>query len=208
MKNLIIIGAGGHGKVCADIAQRMNTFKSIKFFDENKAGKVMDIEIVQSKNIEEIINQDTENFVAIGDNHIRSEKIELVLNLGANLATLIDPSAIISKSVNIGQGTVVMPNVVINSSAQIGIGVILNTSSIIEHDCILEDYVHISPSAVLAGGAKIGSKVWIGANSSIRECVKIGRNSIIGMGSVVTKEVESNIIAVGIPAIKIKSRCK
>ena len=189
MKDLIIIGAGGHGKVCADIAQRMNKFKSIKFFDENKTGKVMDIEIVQSKNIGDLINQNTEIFVAIGDNHVRSEKIEFILKLGATLATLIDPSAIISRTTIINEGTVIMPNVVVNTGVHVGKGVILNSSSVVEHDCQIHDYVHIAPGTVLTGTVNVGQNSFIGANSTVLPNLTIHSNVIIGANTIVIENI-------------------
>ncbi|MAS52602.1 MAG: acetyltransferase [Flavobacteriales bacterium] len=52
----------------------------------------------------------------------------------------------------------------------------------------------------------MGNDVWVGQNSLIKQGVTIGHGSIIGMGSVVTKDIEPYTIVGGVPAKKIKLR--
>lgn len=202
MKKLIIIGAGGHGKVCADIAMKLNIYKQIFFKDDNKSGFINGIEILNNS-IKDLVNDNTEFIVAIGDNQTRKNIIFEVLSLNGCLATLVDPSTIISKNVQIGLGTVVMPNVVVNTNSVIGLGAIINTSSVIEHDCFVKDYVHISPGAILLGNVTVNELCWIGAKSIVIQNKKIEANSVIGAGAVVVDNIEISGTYVGMPAKKI-----
>lgn len=201
MKRLIIIGAGGQGRVCACIAQKLNKYEKINFFDDNKSGNINNIEILNG-DIQFFINAETDFFVAIGDNEIRKNKILDLQNWQANIATLVDPTAIISSTVQIGTGSAIMPNVVINTDAVIGNGVIVNTSSIIEHDCVIENYVRISPNTTLGGMVTIRELSQIGIGSIIINNIEITQNVIIGAGAVVVKNIFESGIYVGIPAKK------
>ena len=201
-KKLAIIGAGGHGKVCAYVASNINNqlqggniWSEIVFIDDHKTGSVNGFKII-SKDVN-FIPENYEVFVAIGDNKARKELMNHYESLGFIIATLKDPHGIIADNTLIGKGTVVMPGAVISPNAVIGNGVIINTSSIIEHDCKISDYAHISPGAVLAGGVSIGECTWIGANSTILQKKIICNNVIIGAGATVTKDIDKHGIYKG-----------
>ncbi len=204
-KELAIVGASGHGKVVADIAEQLGF--TIKFYDDaypNKTtighwsilGPTSDLIAFNHKNVELINNA----VVAIGNNDIRFQKIKQLQENGFNLITLIHPSAVVSQYASIENGSVVFPRAVINAFARIGLGAIINTGSIVEHDCIVGDYAHISPNASLSGGVEVGSKCWIGVGSQVKQLVKIGDNTIIGAGSTVLSDIPSDVTAVGSPA--------
>jgi sugar O-acyltransferase (sialic acid O-acetyltransferase NeuD family) len=204
-KELSIVGASGHGKVVADIAEQLGFI--IKFYDDaypNKTtiahwpilGSTSDLITSNHKNVELFNNV----VVAIGNNDIRFQKIKQLQDKGFNLITLIHPSALVSRYAEIENGTVIFPRAVINAFARIGLGAIINTGSIVEHDCIVGDYAHISPNASLSGGVEVGSKCWIGVGSQVKQLVKIGNNTIIGAGSTVLSDIPSDVTAVGSPA--------
>lgn len=189
-KKLIIIGAGGHGKVIADIAFNMKRWENILFIDDtNQEKEILGFPIVGSLKDTKKFIDDADFFIAIGNNNFRSEIIIKLENQGASLATLIHPTAIIGMDVSIGSGTAVMAGVVINSSCSIGRGVILNTGSTIDHDCIVGDFTHISPGVNIAGTVNIGEKTWIGIGSTIRNNIKVGSEVIIGAGSIIVKNI-------------------
>lgn len=196
-KSIYIYGKSGHGSVISDIALA-NGYEDIIYIDDDCAKKDVS---KYDKNLDKNIPF----ALGIGDNLTREKIAHKLINDGFNLATLIHPSAIVSKSANIKNGSVVMPLCVINANAQIGVGVIINSGSIIEHDCKIDDFVHVSPNASLAGAVSVGKLTHIGLNSSIKECIKIGENSIIGAGSVVINNIEDNAVYVGNPAKIIRN---
>ena len=187
---LLIIGAGGHGKVVADVAMKMNTWKSIQFLDDNQELKrVLGLEVIGK--VEDALKyvHDYQFIVAIGDNSLR-ERIQLNLTMAqAKLALLVHPDAIIGKQVEIGKGTVVMAGVIINSCTHVGSGCIINTGSIIEHDNIIEDYVHVSPGVITGGTVRIGKGTWLGLGSKIINNVSIAGDCIVGAGAVVIEDI-------------------
>lgn len=198
MKKLVIIGASGHGKVIADIAVK-NGYEEIVFLDDDDsikecAGFPVVGKTSEAKNIE------SDKIVAIGNAKIRG-RIQGELN---NIVTLIHPSAVISRRVEIGEGTVVMAGVVINSDAVIGKGCIINTGASIDHDCRIADFVHVSVGAHVAGTCIIGGGTWIGAGATVSNNVNICGNCMIGAGAVVIKNIDKAGTYIGVPAREIK----
>ncbi|WP_226595713.1 acetyltransferase [Marinobacter nauticus] len=202
MKHLAILGASGHGKVIADTAEQLG-WQQVTFFDDAwpqvKKNGPWDVQGDTQALIASLLGFDGV-VVGIGNNRIRAEKHLLLSSAGANLVSIVHPSAIVSRHASIGSGTVVFANAVVNSFALVGAGVILNTGAVVEHDCVVGDFAHVSPNAALAGGVTLGQEVWVGACASIKQLTSIGRGSIVGMGAVVTKEVEPGLTVMGNPA--------
>jgi sugar O-acyltransferase (sialic acid O-acetyltransferase NeuD family) len=204
----LIIGSGGQGKVILESAEEK--YSKIAFLEKDlNIHEVNGYPVFyeQETSLEYIVNNYDEIIVAIGNNNIRLNLSLKYISYGMKLATIIHPSAVISKYAQIDIGTVVFANAVINPCTKIGKACIINSGSIIEHDCILDDGVHVSPNAAIGGTANIGEKTWICIGSSIANDIKIGKNVIIGAGSVVLKDIPDNVLAVGVPAI-IKKRYK
>ena len=157
-KEVVIIGAGGHSKVVADIVIKSGD-KVLGFLDDNLKKKTKIIENYQVLGkIEKCLDLQKEKkelyfIIAIGDNHIREE---IYSKYKLNYYTAIHPNSNIGLEVKIGQGTVIMSNVCINSSTQVGKNCIINTGAIIEHDNEIDDYVHVSPNATLCRNSKSG----------------------------------------------------
>ncbi|WML58621.1 acetyltransferase [Neobacillus sp. PS2-9] len=202
MKNkLLIIGASGHGKVVADIAKKMNEWKSISFLDDNKRIDVsMGLQIIGTSDDVLKYIDDFDIFVGVGNNSIREKLQESLEAIGATIPKLIHPSAIIGNNVEIKPGTVVMPGAVVNCSTLIGKGCIINSGATIDHDNLIEDYVHISPGAHLAGTVKIGNGTWLGIGSIVSNNVSITKNCKIGAGAVVINDIEKGGTYMGVPA--------
>lgn len=201
---LLIIGAGGHGKVVADIALKMDRWKEIAFLDDNEDIKTsMGIEVIgKSADMYRYI-KDYDIFVAIGTNEMRKiiqEKLEI---RGANIPVLIHPEAVIGREVEIGVGTVIMAGVVVNCCTTIGKGCIINTGATIDHDNLIEDYVHISPGVHTAGAVRIGKGTWLGIGSIVSNNITITSGCTIGAGAVVVKNIDKSGNYVGVPARRI-----
>ena len=209
MKTLAIIGAGGHGKVVAETAELMG-WKKISFFDD-KFPTLSNFSKWEVKgNTEDLIYNISKYYgvhVAIGNNDLRKEKIQLLKKNKANIISIIHPSATISKSAKIGIGNTFFSNIIINADSMIQDGVILNTSTSVDHDCVIESYSHLSPNVTIGGNVKIGKQCWLGIGVSVINSIKIGKKSIIGAGGVVINDIPSYTLSVGIPA-KIKKNIK
>ena len=187
MNRLIIVGAGGHGKVIADSALKCG-YTNICFVDDHKTGDVLGFPIVGTGDDIESLNDGRTDFVlGIGNNAVRRKIAE---NHHVNWVSVVHPSAQVSFDVKIGKGTVVLANAVINVSSVIGEHCIINTGAIVEHDNVIEDYVHLSPGVKLSGVVTVGENTWIGTGTSVINNVEICENVIVGVGSVVIKSIK------------------
>ncbi len=192
---LAIYGKSGHGKVIADIAHA-NGFKEIIWIDDDSS-KEDTLTLLHFK--ESYL--DIPIALGIGDNKTRQKIYTKIIQNSLKVATLIHPSAIISPSAKIQEGSVVMANVIVNADSYIGIGVILNSACVIEHDNIISNFAHISPNVALAGNVNIGEYTHIGIGSSVIQGITIAKESIIGAGSSVICDIADNVVAVGSPAV-------
>ena len=193
MKKIVIIGASGHGKVIADIAEK-NGYNEIVFLDDNESVTECAGHPVVGKCIE-ATSIDGDKIIAIGNAKIRDRMQRTI-----DTVTLIHPNAVISRRVKIGKGTVVMADAVINSDAVIGDGCIINTSSSVDHDCRIGNFVHISVGSHIAGTCEIGDRTWIGAGATVSNNVNICSDCMIGAGAVVVNDIEKYGTYIGVPA--------
>jgi sugar O-acyltransferase (sialic acid O-acetyltransferase NeuD family) len=198
--NLIIIGAGGHGKVAADIAIRMGIWSEIFFLDDDPSiSSVLDFKVIgPTEMLSDFCDEDF--FVAIGDNQRREHFCNVINSIGLNLVNLLHPNITIGLDVEIGKGTIVMAGAIINSSSRIGNCCIINTNCSIDHDVRIDDYAHISPSTTLGGSVEIGKSCWIGIGSIVINNIIICPNSIIGAGAVVVNDIAETGTYLGVPA--------
>jgi len=199
MTRLILIGAGGHGKVTADVAGETG-YSDVVFVDQNFLERTSNgaWNIIGSVDeLASIMKRRDKVFVSVGDNLARAK---ITNELDLPLITLIHPRAIVSKQAIIGEGSLIVAGAVINTDAEIGKGVILNTSCTVDHDCQIGDFVHVSPGANIAGGCSIGAGSWIGIGACVRQGIIIGANVMVGAGAVVVKNISDNTTVMGAPA--------
>ncbi|WP_256013249.1 acetyltransferase [Desertivirga xinjiangensis] len=195
---MYIIGAGGHGKVVAELAELNG--KTIKGFidDDSSRNTVLSYKVSTVFPAEPVMA-----VVAIGNNMVRREK---ALENKLVFCSLIHPKACLSSRTIIGEGTVVVGGATINIDARIGRHVIINTNSSVGHDCEIGDFVHIGPNVALAGNVKVGEGTHIGLGAAVIQGVSIGKWCVIGAGSVVIKDVPDGAMVVGNPARIIKTQ--
>lgn len=206
MRNLLIVGAGGHGRVVADTASLTGRWSKISFLDDRfpmDTNLLWEV-IASTDNAPLLLDEYDELIVAIGDNPLRVGLLKKFKEMGFSIPTIIHPDASISRFVEIGEGTVVFSQAVINAGSKIGIGAIINTGSTVDHDCDLGEGVHLSPGVKLAGGVTIGDYSWLGIGAVIIQQINIGNHVTVGAGSVVINSIESNTTVVGIPGRVIK----
>lgn len=203
MKRLAILGASGHGKVVANIAESCG-WSEVVFFDDAWPKVSVNGQWAVAGN-SKILVEHLDTFagmvVAIGNNAIRAEKLRWLSEISAPVVTLVHPSAVVSQYAELGAGTVVMPGVVVNVSSKIGDGAILNTACSIDHDCDIGDCVHISPGARLAGGVIVGNHSWVGIGACVRQLIRIGENVTVGAGAAVVSNLPDGVTAMGVPAV-------
>jgi sugar O-acyltransferase (sialic acid O-acetyltransferase NeuD family) len=189
---MFIIGAGGHGKIVAELIE-LNEYVISCFIDEDINLK----QVLAFPVINEFPKESVVAVVAIGNNIARKR-----IAVGKNYIypTLIHPKACISKRTIIGEGTVVVGGATINIDAIIGKHVIVNTNASVGHDCFVEDFVHIAPNVALAGNVVVGEGTHIGVGAAVIQGVTIGKWCVIGAGTVVINDIPDGAMVVGNPA--------
>lgn len=139
-------------------------------------------------------------FGGVGDVAARVAAVERLRAAVAGWAVVIHPSAVVSPTARVGEGSVVMAGAVIQSGARIGAHCVVNTGAIVDHDTTIGDQAQIAPGAVLGGGVTIGAGAYVGLGARVRDHVRIGAGAVVGMGAVVVRDVESNQCVMGVPA--------
>jgi sugar O-acyltransferase (sialic acid O-acetyltransferase NeuD family) len=202
MKGLLLLGAGGHGRVVADMAEASG-WESVEFLDDrwpemsnNLAWPV----VGKMADLSRFLDHEIAALATVGDNRFRLGCHRKLTRRDVVVPSIVHPSAIVSSHTHIGAGTVIMPNAVVNAGAVVGESVIINTGATIDHDCRIADGVHISPGAHLAGGVWVGEESWVGIGSAVKEGTRIGRGVICGAGCAVVADIEDDMLVVGVPA--------
>jgi len=203
-KSLIIIGAGGHGRVCAEAAQAAGWTVAAFFDDALKDTKTInDIPVAQigMAEIKTTYPKETHALlIAIGSNNDRRSFFEYGESMDYDMPAIIHPSAQISPSAIIADGTVILTNAVIGTNAKIGKYCIINTGASVDHDNALDAGTQICPGARLAGNVICGRLVFIGTGASVIPGCQIGDGALVGAGSMVATNIPHGVRVMGNPA--------
>lgn len=208
----VIIGAGGHAKVVLDLLRKKGkTVVGLTDATLDIGQKCLDAEVLGNDDILQGLYQKGVCWAAMGIGHvgmpaIRNKVYHKTKELGYIFPILVHPSAVVSESAEIGEGTMIGAQSVVNPETRIGELCIINTAAVVEHEAVIENGVHIAPHATVLGAANIGENTFVGAGSVILQGIKIGANCIIGAGSVVLHDVPDNCVVVGVPGNIIKRR--
>lgn len=207
---ILILGAGGHGRVVLDIILQARRYDVAGFLDNNPAvhgrcvdgipvhGGIDDLERIREElRVGGVI-------IAIGDNGARRGLARRIEQSGAKLVNAVHPSAAVAGNAALGRNVVVAAGVVLCAHCQVGDSVILNTGCIIDHQTMIGEGAHICPGVRVAGRVKVEAGVFVGVGATVVPKVTLGCESIIGAGAVVTEDVPSLATVVGVPARPIK----
>lgn len=208
MSALLIIGAGGHGKVVADAALDTGRWDEIVFLDDAWPDKQVNGRWAVQGKVEQMLEwkgRCVQAVVALGNNQLRMQLQSRLILAGFEMATVVHPSASISRYARLGVGCVVFANAVVNVDAEVGDAAIINTAATVDHDCHLGNGVHIAPGANLGGGVTVGDYSWIGIGAAVRHYQSIGAGVTVGAGAVVVNNIEDGVTAIGSPARPINT---
>ena len=209
MKNLILVGGGGHCKSVIDVAECAGySILGILERPEEVGKKVFDFEVIGTDNDMAKYADQAEFVVTVGQiksPDLRIKLHKMLADAGCRLATIISPTAHVSKYATIGEGTVVMHQAVVNADAKIGNGCIINTFANIEHDVVVGDYCHVSTGAMVNGGCEIGDDCFIGSQSVLANGISVCDGCVVSAGAFVLKPIKEKGVYMGNPAsIKTK----
>ena len=200
-ESIILIGGSGHAKVIIDCIHASGGSVAGILDDGISAGTRISDTTVLGTLADWEAYRNHPFLIAIGNNEIRQTIAE---KISVRWATVIHPSAVVSPSARLGEGTVVMPNAVINACAAVGCHCIINTGAVVEHDNVLGDCVHISPNAALGGTVTVGAGTHVGIGACVRNNTNICAHCKIGAGAAVVKSITVPGTNVGVPARRLK----
>lgn len=207
MKDLVIIGAGGLGREVAALVERINqrmpTWNILGFLDESKPiGEQVDGYPVLG-NLKWLNDNPTVFTVCgVGTGNTRRKIVERINERSSNVATLIDPSVLITGNCSIGEGSIICAGSILTTNIKIGKHVIINLSCTIGHDTILHDFCTAHPGVNISGKVTADECVDFGTGTKVIQGKHICENVILGAGSVVVKDIEEPGTYVGVPATK------
>lgn len=197
MEDIILVGYGGHAKSVADCIECGKEFHIVGYTDCERMQSPYPY-LGTDEVLENFFDQGIHNvFICLGylgKGTLREELYQHLKQIGFHFPVIMDPSAIISKSAQIGEGTFVGKGVIINSEVSIGKLCIINSASVIEHECVVDDFSHISVGTVLCGQVMVGKAAFVGANATVIQGQKILPHQIVGAGVTIRSTYMDNIL--------------
>jgi sugar O-acyltransferase (sialic acid O-acetyltransferase NeuD family) len=207
---LVIVGAGGHGKVCAEIAAALDHYDLIVFSDNamDRGSAVLEWSVrYHDADFSRLELQSMEFIIGtgqVGTGGQREQLYRWLQELRARIATLTSRTAVVSPSALVGAGTIIGNRALVQAAAAIGANCIVNSHALVEHDSRIGDHVHLSTGCIVNGGATVGDRCLVGSGAIVNHGVAVCADAIIGSGAVVVANVETPGTYVGIPARKIR----
>ncbi len=173
MKKLLLVGAGGLGRI---VAEHASATYECAFLDDGleKGTSVCGIPVLgTSGDLEKLREAYSLALVTIGNCRVRERLSLEALALGYSLPSITVPSAYISPFARVGKGCIILNNAVIQNGASVGDGVIINAGVEIHQDSTVGDYSLIYANTVTRSYSKIGRRVTLGSTITIGNNVEI-----------------------------------
>jgi sugar O-acyltransferase (sialic acid O-acetyltransferase NeuD family) len=189
--SVLILGAGGHAISCIDVIERQAAYAIVGLVDSHAQAitDVLGYPVLGSDDeLPLLIHRASHAFVGVGQIRsaaTRQRLYELLLRLGMPLATVVAPSAEVSRHSRLGAGTIVGHGAIVHALASVGENSIINSRALVEHDARIGCHCHIATGAIVNGGAEVGDGSFVGSGAVLREGVKLGKGCFIGAGSLV-----------------------
>ncbi len=149
--NLLILGAGSHGREVRELAQRLNVFRKIAFLDDDTAKAGV---LGPCSGVEQYLEEYPAAVPAVGESPLRMRWLEMLTYARFALPVLIHPDAVVSPSAELGYGTVVCARAVVGAGATIGCGCIISSGATIDRDVLVPDGTHIDCGRVITNERK------------------------------------------------------
>lgn len=196
---VIVVGAGGHGKVVAATLQAAGrTVAEVWDDDPEKAGsELLGVPVVGPIADRIAEAEGRQAVLGIGDNRTRRR---FASELPLAWTSAVHPSAVVHPSVQVGEGTVVFAGAVVQPDAVLGRHAIVNTGATVDHDGELGDFAHVAPGVHLAGEVSVGEGAVLGIGVAVLPGRSVGAWATVGAGSVVVRDVLAGITVAGLPA--------
>jgi len=199
-RNLLILGAGGHGRAVADLAEACG-WTVAGFTDRPAAGAGVlgsddDLPVLARS------GRINAGVVGVGNTALqrRAALFHCLQESGLVVPTLVHPRATLSGSSRVGAGSVVFPAAVLGAGVTVGDNVVVYSAAVAEHDCRIADHAYVSPGTILSGAVTVEVGAFIGAGAVILPGLTIGKHAVVAAGAVVVADVPEGDTVAGVPA--------
>jgi sugar O-acyltransferase (sialic acid O-acetyltransferase NeuD family) len=191
-----IVGAGGVGRECLDVALASGVEVSA-FLDDAKAGQT-------SRGLDVLAPAQAlpgaEFIVGIADPSARRRLAELLIAAGLRPRSLTHPRAIVAPETAFGPGSLVMGGAHVSSGVVAGEQCQVQYNATVGHDTTCGDRVTVYPGANVSGSVRLEHDVTIGSGAIVLQGRVIGARAFVGAGAVVTHDVAPGTVVAGVPA--------
>lgn len=140
---------------------------------------------------------------ALGSTH-RIGFIHQAARVGIEFISVVHPTARVSFSSTVGEGTIVCPGAQVASHGRVGRHALINRGALIGHNVVIGECVTVGPGANLGGFGQVGDRTYIGMGAVVLDRIVVGSAAVVGAGAVVTRDVPDNAMVVGVPARIVK----
>lgn len=206
-RRLAMLAGGGHARVLIDALECSGAHVSVILDPAIGVGqRVFGVPVVGDEGW--LSSVSVTDFVLVNGvgsqprSRLRKNIFERAVQSGFSFATVIHPSTIISRQVELLQGAQVMAGAIVQCSTRIGVNTIINTGARVDHDCEIADHSFVGPGAIICGGVRVGMHSYIGAGAVILPGIVIGTDAVVGAGAIVTRDVDAGTLVIGNPAIQ------
>jgi sugar O-acyltransferase (sialic acid O-acetyltransferase NeuD family) len=200
---IVILGAGGHARVVADLCRSLGRAVA-GFLDgtngtEEPAGAAR--VIGSDVRLEDAAFVAAHDFaLGVGDAGVRCRLGQRIVAAGGALPALVHPAAVVASDVEIGRGAILLAGALVGCGSRIGDYALLNTGATLDHDGDLAAGTQLGPGAHLGGDVRTGARATIGIGASVIQGIRIGEGAVVGAGAAVIRDVAAGQTVVGCPA--------
>lgn len=215
MKDVVIIGAGGHAREQLDLIKAVNTstlrFRVLGFIVEqpfySEGQQVCSLPILGDFSwLARQPRGSIDAVCAVGDSSLRQRLVGLAEAAGCGFPELVHPWANIGSRVELGPGVIVSAGAIITCDINIGSHTHINVGTTISHDSRIGSFSTLAPGVNIAGAVDVGTEVEIGVGATVKDRITIGNRAVLGAGAVAIENIPADSIAVGVPARVVKQR--
>lgn len=189
MKDIVLVGFGGHAKSVADTIERTGQYNIVGYTDIKEDVSCSRYKYLGADDALKAIYESGVKCAAVGVGYMgkddtRDKLYKMLKDIGFELPVVVDPSAIVSETVVIGEGTFIGKGAIVNAEAKVGKMCIVNSKALVEHETVVGDYSHVAVGANLCGQVNLGDHVFVGAGAVVVHCMNVGAGSFIKAGEV------------------------
>lgn len=200
MSGIIVVGAGGHARVVAELCRSAEyAVTGLMDYDEEDRYAWRESDLAMGLGVR-----------AGSLTQSLRGRVELARRMQGDLrrwpwlkhrsATTLDGIA------TLGYGSQVLAGSTIGVGTRLHPFCVVNTGAVVDHDCELDFGCFVGPGATLCGGVRLGEYSFIGAGATVLPGVKVGDGATVAAGAVVVKDVGAGWRVKGVPARGVPER--